>query len=180
MENLFTSVFVATSLDGYIAGENGELDWLDEAELRLPEGEDCGFGAFFDSVDALVMGRNTYDKVMTFGEWPYKRKPVIVLSSKDLLIPHELSDTVSCSSLPPKELCEELAENGLTHLYVDGGKTIQSFLSEGLIDELTITTIPILLGRGIPLFGELNRRVPLKHIKTEAYDFGFVQSKYRV
>lgn len=174
------SVFVATSLDGYIARLDGSIDWLVQANAAVPNGEDCGYKAFMETVDALVMGRNTFEQVLTFGEWPYGDKKVVVLTRKGVAVPEALRQTVSTSSEAPVSLAERLSSAGLQHLYIDGGQTIQSFLRGGLIDELTITAIPILLGEGKPLFGSVRQDVHLAHVSTHAYPFGFVQSKYRV
>ena len=111
--SLILSVFIATSLDGFIAREDGSLDWLDDANAAVPEGEDCGFVSFMNSVDVLVMGRNTYEKVLSFGQWPYENKPVIVLSSRALEIPDNLKNTVEHSSESPEELYQRLAQKGL-------------------------------------------------------------------
>lgn len=178
--NRIASVFIATSLDGFIAREDGGIDWLNAANESLPEGEDCGFFAFLDSIDALVMGRKTFEQVLTFGEWPYGDKPVIVLSRKRLEIPETLSKTVSWSSEDPLTLTERLAANGAKRLYVDGGATIQGFLAQGLVKDITITVIPVALGRGKPLFGELKHDIALRHVSTKAYEFGFVQSCYEI
>ena len=178
--SLISSVFVATSLDGFIARTNGELDWLDSANATVPKGGDCGYLAFFDSIDALIMGRKTYQKVLSFGKWPYESKPVIVLSSNKIKIPDPMAQTVSHSSEFPKELCKRLEKEGAERLYVDGGFTINRFLAEGLINDLTITVVPVILGGGIPLFGNLKKDIPLKHIATKTYDFGFVQLTYEV
>ena len=174
------SVFIATSLDGFIARADGSIDWLNDASAAVPKGEDCGFKAFMSTVDTLVMGRKTFEQVLTFGEWPYGDTPVVVLSHRELPLPSDLPDTVTTSQEPPKNLVARLAVEGKRHLYVDGGRTIQSFFAEGLIDELTITVIPILLGTGIPLFGPLPHDIHLKHESTQAYEFGFVQQKYCV
>lgn len=178
--SLISSVFIATSLDGFIAREDDSLDWLEIANSTAPEGEDCGYVSFMDSVDVLVMGRNTYEKVLSFGQWPYENKPVIVLSSRKLKIPDNLSSTVEHSSESPEELYTRLSNNGLTRLYIDGGITIQRFLQAGLINDLTITVIPVLLGKGKSLFGPLEKDIALKHISTKVYDFGFTQSIYQV
>lgn len=175
-----SSVYVATSLDGFIARKDGNIDWLNEANSVLPEGEDCGFFSFMNSVDALVMGRKTFEKVLSFGQWPYGDKPVIVLSRNKVNIPDNLSRTVTCSSESPRKLSERLSMTGAKRLYIDGGVTIQTFLQEGLINDLTITIIPIIIGDGISLFGEVKKDIKLKHIETIAYDFGFVQSTYEV
>ena len=174
------SVFVATSLDGFIARLDGSIDWLIQANAAVPRGEDCGYKAFMETVDALVMGRNTFEQVLTFGEWPYGDKKVIVLTRKGVAVPEAIRKTVSTSSEAPASLADRLSSAGLQHLYIDGGQTIQSFLRAGLISELTITVIPILLGEGKPLFGSLRPDVYLSHLSTHAYPFGFVQSKYRV
>ena len=174
------SVFIATSLDGYIARTDGNLDWLDAAQTTVPAGEDCGYRALMQTVDALVMGRKTYEKVLSFGAWPYGKTKVIMLSSNPILFPAAIPDSVSQSSEEPHALCDRLSQDGVDHIYIDGGNTIQRFLSAGLVDELTITVIPILLGAGIPLFGALEKDIKLSCINTKQYDFGFVQLKYRV
>lgn len=174
------SVYIATSLDGFIARADGNLDWLDEANTKVPEGEDCGFVEFMNSVDTLLMGRKTYEKVLSFGEWPYVDTPVVVLSRNQILFPEHLPSTVSHSSEQPTELLNRLAAEGVQHVYVDGGRTIQGFLSEGLVDKITVTKIPVILGEGIPLFGSVKNDILLTHIRTTAFDFGFVQSTYAV
>lgn len=178
--SLKSSVFIATSLDGFIARTGGELDWLDAANATVPKGEDCGYHALMESIDALVMGRKTYEKVLSFGQWPYGSTPVIALSKNKIKIPDQLAQTVSHSSESPKELCERLSNEGAKRLYIDGGITIQRFLTERLIDDLTITIIPIILGSGTPLFGDLEKDISLTHIATKTYNFGFVQLTYGV
>ncbi len=174
------SVFIATSLDGFIARENGELDWLDDANSTITKGEDCGYLAFMASIDVLVMGRHSYEKVLSFGDWPYQDKPVIVLSSKPIDIPSALRDTVRHSSESPKELYTRLSQEGVEHIYIDGGLTIQRFLSAGLVDDMTITLIPVILGSGKPLFGPLEKDIVMTHITTKTFDFGFVQLFYDI
>ena len=178
--SLTASVFIATSLDGFIARENDDLDWLDAANATVTPGEDCGYGAFMASVDTLVMGRHTYEKVLSFGDWPYGDKPVIVLSRQPLDIPSAIAANVTHSDESPRALCARLTQAGTGRLYIDGGVTIQRFLAAGLIDEMTITVIPVLLGSGKPLFGALTSDIPLTHINTKTYDCGFVQSTYRL
>jgi len=178
--NKIGTVYIATSLDGYIARADGNIDWLNEANSCVPEGEDCGFFEFLESIDALIMGRKTFEQVLSFGQWPYGETPVIVLSRNKVSIPSKLSKTVSCSSESPTELSKRLADTGAKKLYIDGGATIQSFLKEDLINDITITRIPTAIGTGIPLFGELNNDIKLKHIATKVYDFGFVQSTYEI
>ena len=174
------SVYIATSLDGFIARNDGELDWLDEAKSVVPDGEDCGFKAYMDSVDMLIMGRKTYEKVLSFGEWPYGRTPVVVLSHNPISFPSNIPDSVTHSSEPPRNLLSRLSDEGSEHVYVDGGITIQGFLSEGLVDEITVTVIPVILGGGIPLFGPMENDIRLTHLRTTAFDFGFVQTTYAV
>jgi dihydrofolate reductase len=122
---LKVSVFIATSIDGFIARENGDIDWLSGSEGEGSD-EDYGYQEYMDSVDVLVMGRNTYEKVLTFGQWPgdwpYGNKPIVVLSSRPLHIPDDLSETVESSSSPPAELVEQLSGRGANHLYIEGGK----------------------------------------------------------
>lgn len=172
------SVFIAMSLDGFIARRNGDIDWLTDTG-DVNGSEDYGYKEFIDSVDTLVIGRNTYERVLTFKEWPYTGKRVVVLSSGSPEVPDHLSGSVEIMSSPPVELVHRLSEDGARHVYVDGGKTIQGFLNAGLIQDLTITHIPILIGDGIPLFGKLDRDIRFQHIETKSYKSGFVQSKYR-
>lgn len=174
------SVFIAASLDGYIAREDGGIDWLLAANASVPPGEDCGYAAFMSGVDALVMGRNTFELVLGFAEWPYGEKPVVVLSSSLAALPGKVPPGVILEAGEPAQLVERLAARGWRRLYIDGGITIQRFLAAGLIDEITLTTIPILLGRGRPLFGKLDRDVKLDLVSSRAYEFGFIQSIYRV
>jgi dihydrofolate reductase len=172
------SVFIATSLDGFIARRDGDIDWL-TAPGGAEAGEDYGYQAFIDSVDTLVVGRNTYELVLSFDAWPYAGKRVVVLSHGAPPVPEHLSGSVEIMSGQPAEVVRRLSESGARHLYVDGGRTIQGFLRAGLIQEMTITRIPILIGQGIPLFGRLDRDVRFEHIQTKAYPNGFVQSRYR-
>lgn len=172
------SVFIATSLDGFISRKDGSIDWLNKANGVVPRGEDCGYKVFADSVDVLIMGRNTFDLVRTFDAWPYGDKRVVVLSSQAVDIPKEWQKTVSSSSAAPDVLLKQLESEGMHHAYIDGGITIQRFLRAGLIDEITVTLIPVLLGEGRPLFGTLEKDVELKLIRSRTYDFGFVQVTY--
>lgn len=169
------SVYIATSLDGFIARKNGEIDWLTDGGSS----EDYGYAGFISTIDYIVMGRNTYEKVLTFGEWPYNKK-VIVLTSRDLTIPPNLAGKVAALLFAPREVLSELESRGAQHIYLDGGATIQRFLREGLVDEMTITTIPVLIGEGLPLFGSLERDMKLELISSVSFENGFVQNKYKV
>ena len=171
------SVFIGTSLDGFIARTNGDLDWM-----QGPGGEgggDYGYNIFIARIDAIVMGRKTFEKVLTFETWPYQ-KPVIVLTHRPLQIPVKLQKKVEAMVGAPKEVVDRLAKLGLLRLYVDGGRTIQGFLSAGLVDELIVSRLPILIGTGIPLFGPLPADIRLKLVETRAFPGGMVQSAYEV
>jgi dihydrofolate reductase len=170
------SVFVATSVDGYIARLDGGLDWL-------PGDDECephGYDEFVATVDAHVIGRKTLEIVLGFGGWAYGKKPVVVLSKTmtKLKVPKEA--VCELMSGTPKEIVKRLSARGLNHLYVDGGVTVQGFLNAGLIQRLIITRIPVLLGSGIPLFGFLGHDIRLKHVATRSYPSGLVQSEYTI
>ena len=171
------SVFIATSLDGFIARENGGIDWLPQLDEA---GEDYGFDAFMKDIDAMVMGRNTFELVKNFPTWPYGKTPVIVLTSRVIDIPAAIAKTVETMSGSPEQIVARLEERGVRRAYVDGGVTIQRFLEAGAIQRIIITRIPILLGAGIPLFGSLSRDVRLTHIETRSWPSGLVQSEYIV
>ncbi|MFK7801755.1 MAG: dihydrofolate reductase family protein [Anaerolineae bacterium] len=174
------TVYLALSLDGYIAKKDGSVDWLHRPEYAV-EGEDMGYGALMKSIDALVMGSGTFKQVRSFeGGWPYGKTQVVVLSSKDQAIPADLSATVQQMAGTPAEIQTKLHAAGMQHLYIDGGKTVQDFLAAGLIDELILTTIPVILGEGIPFFGPVKDDIHLTHVKTEAYSSGLVQTHYLV
>jgi dihydrofolate reductase len=173
-----TSVFVGTSLDGFIARENGDIDWLTGGDES--GGGDHGFKEFFETVDVLVMGRKTYEKVLTFDKWFYGTKPVVVLTTHSLEIPDRLSATVETMHGTPAEIMQRLAGRGANHLYIDGGNTIQRFLSAGLINRITISRLPVLIGQGIPLFGRLPHDIKLRHVSTRELAGGMVQSEYEV
>ena len=174
------SSFIATSLDGYIARADGGLDWLEQANQTVTPGEDCGYTKYMQSVDAIAMGRATFDKVCSFPEWPYADMPVYVLSTTLHTLPHGTPPSVHIHAGPPASLLAHAITQGHPRLYVDGGRTVQSFISAGLLDEITITTIPVLLGAGLPLFGPLAQDVQLTHLQTSTFPFGFVQTRYEV
>lgn len=176
-----TSVYIATSLDGFIARPDGALDWLIGGDDEAAGSEDYGYQAFIDSVDYLVMGRNTFEVVLGFGgEWPYGEKRIVVLSSRSIEIPEPIAGTVESMAGSPSEIVARLAERGAEHLYIDGGRTIQHFLAEGLIRQMIITRLPILIGDGIPLFGPLPHDIKLRHIETQSLANGMVQSRYEI
>jgi dihydrofolate reductase len=169
------SIFIGTSVDGFIARSNGELDFLPSGG-----GEPHGYNEFMASVDALVIGRNTFETVLAFAVWPYGDKRVVVLSSRpvDLSVVH--GGIVEQMAGPPAEIVSNLAASGARHLYVDGGITIQQFLRAGLIHRLIITRVPVLLGDGIPLFGTLPHDIQLRHVATQHYPSGLVKTEYHV
>lgn len=174
------SVYIAASVDGFIARPDGDVDWLHRPEYEAPEAGDYGYEAFISTIDAMVMGRKSFEKVLTFAEWPYGEMPVVVLTSGELDVPQALRDRIIVERGAPPDIVKHLAERAFSHVYVDGGVTIQRFLQAGLIDEMTVTLIPVLLGAGIPLFGTMGRELALKHIATESYSNGFVQNRYQV
>ena len=168
------SVFVGTSLDGFIARANGSFDFLPAGG-----GEPHGYDEFIATVDALVIGRNTLEAILNFPSWPYGKKPVFVLSTR-ALAPIPLGAVVERVSGAPGEIVSQLSARGIRHIYVDGGITIQRFLRAGLIQRITITRVPVLIGEGIPLFGELPHDIKLEHIETRQYASGLVKSEYVV
>jgi dihydrofolate reductase len=168
------SVFVGVSVDGFMARLDGALDFLPAGG-----GEPHGYTEFMASVDALVIGRKTYETVLDFDEWPYADKPVFVLSTRELA-PAPSGAIVEHVKGSPGDVCAMLEKRGIRHVYVDGGLTIQGFLNAGLIQRLIITRVPVLIGAGIPLFGPTVRDIPLKHIATRHYASGLVQSEYEV
>lgn len=170
-------MFIARSLDGFIAGKNGELDWLHS--ISNPDNDDMGYNQLMEEIDAIVMGRTTFETVCGFGgEWVYS-KHVFVLSNSLKEVPEKLKGKVSLLKGSPHEVLDEIHEKSYLKLYIDGGSTIQNFLKEDLIDELRITTMPILLGGGFPLFGDLSEPMELEHIETKVFLNQVVQNHYR-
>ncbi|MFC1802733.1 dihydrofolate reductase family protein [Thermoproteota archaeon] len=168
-------IYIATSLDDFIAGKDGDISWLNE--IPNPSNSDYGYAEFMDGIDALVMGRNTFEIVLSFDVWPYE-KPVFVLSNSLDKVPEGMEDKAELVKGDLKTLVEMLKRRGYENLYIDGGSIIQSFLKEDLIDEMIITRVPILLGGGIPLFGKLERRMKFKLVKTVTYDETLVKCHY--
>ena len=169
------SVFIGTSVDGFIARPNGALDFLPEGG-----GEPHGYIEFMAGIDALVIGRKTFDTVLAFPEWPYEDKRVVVLSGTPVDFSAVRGGKVEQMSGPPAEIVAKLAADGAHNLYIDGGITIQRFLRAGLIQRLIITRVPVLIGEGIPLFGSLPHDVRLQHVATRHYPSGLVQSEYLI
>jgi dihydrofolate reductase len=169
------SVFIGTSLDGFIARPDGTFDFLPEGG-----GEPHGYNEFIASIDAMVIGRKTFETVLAMTPWPYGDKRVVVLSSKPLDFSAVVGGRVEQMSGSPAEIVSKLAATGAQHLYVDGGITIQRFLRAGLIQRLIITRVPVLIGDGIPLFGSLPHDIHLRHISTKHYPSGLVSSEYEV
>lgn len=170
-------VYIATSLDGYIADKKGELDWLHS--IPNPDNLDLGWADFLRQIDALVMGRKTFETVCGFDvDWPYP-VPVFILSNSMTSIPEAYRDKAEIVSGPLPEVVESINAKGFNTLYIDGGKTIQGFLQADLIDEMIITQIPILLGGGVPLFGELPAPLTFEHISTQVHLEAMVQTHYR-
>ena len=170
-------VFIAKSLDGYIAGKNGELDWLHS--IPNPENNDMGYNDLMEEIDAIVMGRTTFETVCGFeGAWPYS-KHVFVLSNSLKEVPEDLIKKVTLTKGNPKEILKTVHEKGYSKLYIDGGRTVQDFLKEDLIDELRITTIPILLGGGFSLFGDVAEPMEFEHIQSKVFLNQIVQNHYR-
>jgi dihydrofolate reductase len=170
-------VFIATSLDGFIARPDGALDWLPVPE---PGGEDYGYQPFIESVEAVVMGRGTFDAVQAMAtDWQYG-KPIVVLTSRPMPDTSRLKDQITPMHGSPHEIVAACAARGWHSLYVDGGVTIQRFLAAGLVERLIVTRIPILIGQGLPLFGVSPQDIALTHVHTQAFPSGMVQSEYRV
>lgn len=171
-------VFIAKSIDGFIAGENGELDWLNS--IANPDNDDMGYSSLMEEIDAIVMGRTTFETVLCFdGPWPYS-KHVFVLSNALKEIPESLSDKVTLLKGPEGEILKAIHAMNYHTLYIDGGRVVQNFLKADLIDELRITTMPILLGGGFPLFDILPTTINCIHIKTEVFLEQVVQSQYAI
>jgi dihydrofolate reductase len=168
------SVFVGTSVDGFIARVNGDLDFLEHGG-----GEPHGYEEFIATVDAHVIGRNTFETVLKFDAWPYGEKPVFVLSSRSLA-PVPPGALVERMSGDPAGIVSSLDARGFRHAYVDGGITIQRFLRAGLVQRLIVTRVPVIIGAGIPLFGAVERDIVLTHVGTRQYAGGLVQSEYVV
>ncbi len=163
------------SVDGFLARPDHSLDFLDAAGQ-----EPHGFEDFYGSVDVVVIGRKTFEVVLTFGQWFYGKKPVVLLSSRPLDFSSLKNAVIEQMSGEPAEIATQLKSRGFQHAYIDGGITIQRFLAAGCIDRLVITRVPILIGAGIPLFGPVPRDISLRHVETRSYKGGLVQTEYEI
>ena len=171
------SVFIATSLDGYIADKDGGLDWLHA--IPNPDQIDMGYGEFTSQIDALVMGRTTFETVCGFDcDWPYQ-KPVFVLSNTMTEVPDKYKGKATVVNGPLTEVLNRIHQLGHNRLYIDGGATIRSFLKEDLIDDMVITTIPVLLGGGTSLFGELPKPLDFECVASKVYLDSVVQNTFK-
>lgn len=169
-------VYIATSLDGYITDKNGNIDWL--ISIDNPEDSDFGYADFMSEIDAIIMGKNTFEAVLGFGgEWPFD-KPVFVLSQSLTTLPDSLPENVKLLQGNPEQIEATLMPYQFERVYVDGGKTVQAFLAENRIDELIVTRIPVLLGDGIPLFCQNEKQINYHHVKTTVYLDSLVKSHY--
>ena len=167
-------VYIGTSLDGFIARNDGDISWL----TQFANDETIhAYEEFISRIDAIVIGRGTFEKVLTFPTWPYDRK-VFVLSNSIKQVPDELKEKVTVLSINPLKLLNYLSSFGFSSIYIDGGTVIQNFLKEDLVDELIISKVPVLIGNGIQLFGQLNSDLKFKHIKTQVQSNGLVRSYY--
>jgi dihydrofolate reductase len=177
IKSMKNSVFIAVSLDGYISDKNGEIDWLHS--IPNPDNDDMGYVEFITGIDALVMGRTTFETVLGFDvDWPYN-KPVFVLSTTLKEIPESHKGKAFLVKGTLTEILDQIHKNGFNQLYIDGGTTIRNFLKEDLIDEKVITTIPVLLGGGSSLFSELPTELKMELIGTKTYLNQITQNHYK-
>ena len=169
------SVFIGTSLDGFIARPNGDVDWL-----PADGGEPHGYNEFIASVDAIVIGRMSFEKVLEYDPWPYGDKRVVVLSSRPIDLAAVTGGVVEHMAGEPADIVARLSASGAKHLYIDGGITIQRFLRAGLIQRMVITRVPVLIGEGVPLFGPIPKDIRLRHIATQHFPSGLVSTEYEI
>jgi dihydrofolate reductase len=171
-------IFIAISLDGFIARTDGDIEWL---LSRDDPAEDHGYNAFIADKDMIVMGRGSYEKVLGFDPWPYDR-PVLVMSQAlaGTPVPDALQGKLRFSNRSPKDLMAELTGQGVDRIYLDGGRLVQAFLREGLVSDIVLTTVPVLIGAGRPLFGALTADVDLRLVESRAFPSGLVQSTYQI
>ncbi len=169
------NVYIGTSLDGFIARADGDFDWL----MKFADADAVdSYNEFMAGIDAIVIGRGTFETVLGFPTWPYD-KPVFVVSNSIKEVPEELKEKTTILSLEPSDILKHLSDKGFKAAYIDGGKLIQSFLAADLIDSLIIARVPVLIGSGIPLFGSLDADVEFDHVRTSTYPNGLVRSYYK-
>ena len=169
-----TFAYIGTSLDGFIARKDGDISWLVKFQNQEVF---SGYEEFISKIDAIVVGRGTFETVLAYPSWPYERR-VFVLSTSIKQIPEKLKGKVTVLSMKPKDLLKYLSKEGFSKIYVDGGNVIQGFLKEDCIDELIVTKAPVLLGNGIPLFGSLDKDLQFEHKQTKVFSNGLIQSHY--
>lgn len=181
------SAFIATSADGYIATPDGGVEWLASAgcaDVDKSEPDDMGFKAYIASIDCLIMGRKTLQKLASFNltdeQWPYGDRRIVALSRSQKSLPANLSGKAEFYHGSIPDLLAKLQSEGHQQAYIDGGETITAFIEQRLLDEITVTVAPLLLGEGIPLFGRLSQSVPLHQTRTRHFPNGFVQLHYRL
>jgi dihydrofolate reductase len=173
-----TQVYIAASLDGFIAREDGSLDWLNVSDPEEGRQLMAEFEALLSEVDCLIMGRKTLETVVQFERWPYGDLPVFVLSTRLTAPPEIPGSRISVRNCRPGALLDELESEGFERAYIDGGVTIQRFLEDGMIDRMTIAVVPVLLGQGRPLFRKMDREIALRLVETTSYPSGIVKSTY--
>jgi len=171
------SIYIAASVDGFIAEKDGGIEWLHAAQYQI-SGEDFGYADFMRDVDCLVMGRNTFEKVLEFGSWPFAGKRVVVLSRTLAQLPATVAAELTAEA--PEDLVRRLRGEGVKKIYLDGGKTIQSFLRARLVTDMTMTSIPLLLSGGLPLFADLQAKIGLRLLRSQGYPNGFVQNCWQL
>ncbi len=168
-------IFMGISIDGYIADKNKSVAWLEAYPQE--QGTESTFNMFLENMDAIIMGRHTFEMVHSFGQWPYT-KPVIVLSQSLEALPSGYEGKATLSKESVKDVLLSAFRKGYNELYIDGGKVVQSFMQLDLIDSMTLTQVPEVLGGGVALFGELDASLKFKHIHTQVLDGGLVMSGY--
>lgn len=170
-------VFMATSLDGFVARKNHSLGWLNRVDTG---DDDLGYEGFIAKMDGLIMGSGSFRTALSFEAWPYSI-PVVVMSHSltESDIPESLKGKVTMTRKPPKALMESLHQDGWKRAYVDGGKIVQSFVRDGLVSDMVVTLIPILIGEGLALFGAVKSDIQLTLLSSQSFDCGLVQNKYR-
>jgi dihydrofolate reductase len=171
MTRVVTAAFLGMSLDGFIAGPKDELDWL---ERGGGPPEDHGFDPFFASVEALLIGRRTWEVVNGFPEWPYREKPVNVLTHR----PGDGRHGERFVAGTPAAVLERLGAEGLRRVYVDGGQVVSQFLAAGLLDELTVSVLPVVIWKGIRLFSGVGPEQWLRLDGFRTWPSGLVQLRY--